>query len=187
MITAHEIISLPSASTLAVLRREIAGRATAAKTLAVFADPVFEKDDERVIKLKITTETPAAKPDAVKSSPASKPAATPTPKFDTAQTRLLKHATDKLGAGRIPRLPYTRQEADQILALVPANERHAALGFAANRAALAAPELKQYRYLHFATHGVLDREHPELSAVLLSLVDEQGRERPEGFLRAHEV
>lgn len=190
LITAHEIISLPSASTLAVLRREIAGRTTAAKTLAVFADPVFEKDDERVTKLKITTETPAArpdaaKPDAAKSSAVSKPAATP--KLDTAQTRLLKHATDKLGAGRIPRLPYTRQEAEEILALVPANERHAALGFAANRAALAAPELKQYRYLHFATHGVLDREHPELSAVLLSLVDEQGRERPEGFLRAHEV
>src|SRR5205823_13206843 len=48
LIVEHEIVSLPSASTLAVLRRELAGRTPAPKTLAVVADPVFEQDDERV-------------------------------------------------------------------------------------------------------------------------------------------
>ncbi len=41
-------MNLPSASTLAVLRRELSGRTPAAKTVAVLADPVFDKDDVRV-------------------------------------------------------------------------------------------------------------------------------------------
>ncbi len=44
----HEVTSIPSASTLAVLRRELHGRAPAEKVVAVFADPVFDKADERV-------------------------------------------------------------------------------------------------------------------------------------------
>ena len=38
----HEIVYSPSASTLAVLRRQIAGRASAPKALAVLADPVLQ-------------------------------------------------------------------------------------------------------------------------------------------------
>ncbi|MBI3951875.1 MAG: CHAT domain-containing protein [Acidobacteria bacterium] len=48
LIAEHEIISLPSASVLAVLRRELAGRQPVAKLVAVLADPVFEKTDPRV-------------------------------------------------------------------------------------------------------------------------------------------
>src|SRR5262245_56371256 len=48
----REIINLPSASTLAVLRRETEKRSTAPKTVAVFADPVFEADDRRVLEAK---------------------------------------------------------------------------------------------------------------------------------------
>src|SRR5215475_3679524 len=44
----HEIVSLPSASTLATLRRETVGRKPAEKSLAVLADPVFTDDDVRV-------------------------------------------------------------------------------------------------------------------------------------------
>jgi hypothetical protein len=44
----HEIVSLPSASVLAVLRRELAGRQAAPKTVAVLADPVFTSEDSRV-------------------------------------------------------------------------------------------------------------------------------------------
>ena len=48
LIVDHEIINLPSASVLAVLRRELAGRTPAAKTVAVLADPVFDREDERL-------------------------------------------------------------------------------------------------------------------------------------------
>ena len=47
LIVEHEVISLPSASTLAVLRRELSGRKPATKALALFADPVFSVDDAR--------------------------------------------------------------------------------------------------------------------------------------------
>ena len=45
LVVDYEIVSLPSASILDVLRRETAGRKQGSKTLAVLADPVFERDD----------------------------------------------------------------------------------------------------------------------------------------------
>src|SRR5438093_10619813 len=47
LVLEHEIVSLPSASTLAVLRHELSGRKPAPKSLAVLADPVFDSRDER--------------------------------------------------------------------------------------------------------------------------------------------
>jgi CHAT domain-containing protein len=48
LILEHEIVCLPSASTLATLRRELAGRPAAPRTIAALADPVFELTDKRV-------------------------------------------------------------------------------------------------------------------------------------------
>ena len=48
LIAEHEIVNLPSASVLAVLRREFGARPAAARSVAVFADPVFSRDDARV-------------------------------------------------------------------------------------------------------------------------------------------
>ena len=48
------------------------------------------------------------------------------------------------------------------------------------------PELSQYRIVHFATHGLLNDEHPELSGIVLSLVDQTGRPQ-NGFLRLHDI
>src|SRR5206468_1597899 len=48
MIIEYEIVNIPSASTLAVLRRELAGRSLAPKMVAVLADPVFDENDPRV-------------------------------------------------------------------------------------------------------------------------------------------
>jgi CHAT domain-containing protein len=47
-------------------------------------------------------------------------------------------------------------------------------------------ELSQYRIVHFATHGLLDSQHPELSGLVLSLVDESGKPQ-NGFLRLHDI
>jgi CHAT domain-containing protein len=89
-------------------------------------------------------------------------------------------------AGRIPRLPLAREEAESILGLAPESERLGALGFDASKATANDPKLAQYRILHFATHGLLDSAHPELSGVVLSLVDPDGCPR-DGFLRLHEI
>ena len=48
LIAAHEVVSLPSASALAALRRRVAARKPAKGVVAVLADPVFQPDDPRV-------------------------------------------------------------------------------------------------------------------------------------------
>jgi CHAT domain-containing protein len=106
-------------------------------------------------------------------------------------TRIIEHLADKsanASAGKlvIPRLPFTRQEAEQILALAPSSANLKAVDFKANRATVTSTELGQYRYLHFATHGYLDSERMGLSALVLSLLDEEGKQQ-DGFLRAHEI
>jgi CHAT domain-containing protein len=60
------------------------------------------------------------------------------------------------------------------------------LDFDASRATLISPELSQYRILHLATHGLLNSAHPELSGVVFSLFDRQGKPQ-DGFLRLHEI
>jgi CHAT domain-containing protein len=171
----HEIISLPSASTLAILRRELAGRKPAPKQLAVIADPVFTRNDERFKSKTIKIED--------RTTPET---------YTSANTRIIEHlsesegATVSLGRLAIPRLPFTRQEAERILAAAPAGANLKALDFRANRGTATETELGRYRYLHFATHGLLDSERPALSALVLSLVDESGAPQ-DGFLRAHEI
>lgn len=48
LVAAHEVVTLPSASTLGALRRRLAGREPAPGVLAVLADPVFQPSDPRV-------------------------------------------------------------------------------------------------------------------------------------------
>jgi CHAT domain-containing protein len=142
----------------------------------VLADPVFESDDERVKpKLKGAADAPANN-------------------SANARTRdlppgLERAATESGLAGtqlRIPRLPGTRAEAKQILALVPPAQSKGAFDFAASRQTATSADLSEYRYVHFATHGFLDSLHPELSGIVLSMIDEKGNSQ-DGFLRAHEI
>ncbi|HSS50133.1 MAG TPA: CHAT domain-containing tetratricopeptide repeat protein, partial [Thermoanaerobaculia bacterium] len=48
LVVGHEVVTSPSASALAVARRELAGRRPVPGTLAVVADPVFDAGDPRV-------------------------------------------------------------------------------------------------------------------------------------------
>ncbi|HQR36473.1 MAG TPA: CHAT domain-containing protein, partial [Blastocatellia bacterium] len=84
------------------------------------------------------------------------------------------------------RLPFSREEADTILSFAPNGKGFKALSFAANRTTATSSELAQYRIVHFATHGLLNSEHPELSGLVFSLVDESGKSQ-DGFLRLHEI
>ena len=166
LIEDHEIINLPSASTLAVIRNEVKGRNRAPKSVIALADPVFMKDDERV-----------------------KPGTAPVRGESIDRRQLVKAAKDTGVASdglNVPRLPGTRKEAEQIVAMVPSSDARLALDFAASRDTATSAELGQYRYVHFSTHGLLNSVHPELSGLVLSLVNERG-EPQDGFLRAHEI
>ena len=102
-------------------------------------------------------------------------------------TRIIEHLSGGPGSQlSIRRLPFTRHEADQILAVAPAGANFKALDFRANRSVATSGELSQYRYVHFATHGYLDTTRAGLSAIVLSMVDEQGNPQ-DGFLRTHDI
>src|SRR5205823_3040318 len=88
--------------------------------------------------------------------------------------------------GARPRLFATRWEASTIARLVPSHDRSVALDFAANERFVTAPQFAKYRILHFATHTLIDDEHPELSRIALSRYDPNGRQL-DGFLYAHEI
>ncbi|HEY8461988.1 MAG TPA: CHAT domain-containing protein, partial [Blastocatellia bacterium] len=117
---------------------------------------------------------------------ASPRTARPGPLNETKNRLLVETTGAAPGELRISRLPFTGLEAERILSLAPAGAGMKALAFKANRAAVTSGRLSQYRYVHFATHGLADSERPELSTIVLSLYDERGRPQ-DGFLRAHEV
>ena len=95
-------------------------------------------------------------------------------------------APDLPRADGLRRLPESRREAEAILGLVPEGMKLALLGFDANRQKALSSLLHQYRYLHFGTHGIVDPRQPELSGLLLSRLDSQGRSQ-EGLLRFYEI
>lgn len=85
------------------------------------------------------------------------------------------------------RLPGSKDEARMLLALAPPGERLSALDFAAHRKLVTGGALERFRFLHFATHSVVDLENPEFSGIALSMVDEQGRPQDDGFLYVYEI
>lgn len=165
LVERHEVVTSPSASTLASLRTDLADRLPAPRRIAVVADPVFNADDPRVTQRS-----------GMQGS---------TKGLGETGSDLARSASD-LGIPRFERLPFSRDEAQAIQDLVPGGQRFEALGFDASRETFLGGQLARYRILHIATHGLLNRKHPELSGLVLSLVDDQGRPR-DGFVRAHEL
>ncbi|MEP6518287.1 CHAT domain-containing protein [Microcoleus vaginatus] len=168
LIVKHEIVNLPSASTLAILRRDMGTRQPAPKAIALFADPVFSPNDER---LKGTSISPATKNQTVENLPV--------------EAQQLQRSASEANI-YWTRLPFSRTEAEQILALVPDDLEKPAFDFTANRTTATNPDLSQYRIVHFATHGFANSRHPELSGLVLSLVDEKGTLQ-NGYLRVNDI
>ncbi len=119
LIAQYEIVNLPSASALAIIRRDTSQRQPAPKTLAVIADPVFDTDDERVRGIVASGNVPG-------------------------EAQQLQRAAADAGIAW-NRIPFTRIEAQQILSLVPETQRQQAFDFAANRSTATSSELSQYR------------------------------------------
>jgi CHAT domain-containing protein len=86
----------------------------------------------------------------------------------------------------LPRLFASGAEARRILDLVPPSKRIEALGFDATKERILSGELAHVRRLHFAVHGLPNREQPELSSLALSRYGRDGRPR-DGTLHAREI
>jgi len=183
LIVEHEVINLPSASILAELRRQQIGRQQPPKAVAVLADPVFDRADERVVKeMRTRREKDKLTPAGLLASSSSE---------KSVHADLLTRSADDLGLTRngdfyLSRLLSTRQEAEAIMAVTPAGERMKAIDFQASREVAISGALARYRIVHFATHGFLDNKHPEFSGLVLSLVNKQGRPQ-NGFLDLQDI
>ena len=70
--------------------------------------------------------------------------------------------------------------------MAPEAKRREALDFDASRETAVSGVLDGYQVLHFATHALINNDHPELSGLVLSLVDGEGRSR-DGFLRLNDI
>jgi CHAT domain-containing protein/tetratricopeptide (TPR) repeat protein len=170
LIDSHELVLLPSASTLALLRRDWHHDGTWPRAVMVFADPVFDADDPRLDRRAAGVG---------RASPAGTPLALSNDEGPGTLRQLDEPATNG-----IARLLGSRREARAIAAAAPGVD--VALDFAASRAAVMNGRLADYRILHFATHGVVDNHRPALSGIVLSLFDAEGRSAP-GFLRLHDI
>ena len=156
----HPIVNLPSSSVLARLRTNQKQRRPAPKQLAILADPVFSKSDLRL--------------------PQKQASGTEDLGYDPLRNTLTSFDL------QLARLPGTRREAESILGFVPELGATSVFDFDANLEFATSPELGNYSIVHFATHGILNSQQPELSGIVLSLFDEQGNPQ-NGFLRLHEV
>jgi CHAT domain-containing protein len=171
LILDHEIINLPSGSILAELRREATGRSKAPKTVAILADPVFDPTDERIHPGNLRGHSPS-----LALSPQAE---------DLTRSA---HAVGLTRQGKLylSRLLYTRNEAEAVMAVTPRGKGMAALDFEASRRNAMSPALANYRIVHFATHGILDNQNPELSGLVLSLVNGNGQPQ-DGFLKLQDI
>jgi CHAT domain-containing protein len=190
LILEHEIINLPSATTLAVIRRELGDRRPAEKQIALLADPVFDPQDER-LKLARFKSTPGrqnqkTQKKATEDQNGNIRLASVEKNEGTSAASSLRESGVFGPDGVIPELPLSGQEARAIFKLVPASDGLMATGFQANKQTAQSDEMARYRVVHFATHGVLDDQRPERSGLLLSYVDERGRAQ-DGFLGLNSV
>lgn len=161
----HEITILPSASALHAIRQEAPRRPRPSWELSIFADPVFSADDPRVTKNPKNGAT-GELPEPPES---------------------LSRTARGLGLGKtLARLPGTAAEAQAIAQFLPPELTYLVSGFDARNDSELHRFLEHSRVLHFATHGLIDRERPESSTLVLSLVDEAG-EPLDGYLYAHEL
>ena len=164
LIDNYQIVNLPSSSVLQRLRQNQKQRKPAPKQIAIFADPVFDKKDERLREK---------------------------PQFTPSLTQIAFNILDPHRSARsmelfLGRLPGTRREAKAILPLFPEDKKTYAFDFDANRDLAISNEMSEYQIIHFATHGMANSERPELSGIILSLVNAQG-EAVNGFLRLHDL
>ncbi|HEX4959454.1 MAG TPA: CHAT domain-containing protein [Thermoanaerobaculia bacterium] len=164
-----EIAYLPSVTTLDVQRQRLERRAPALHWAAVIADPVFKPNDPRL----------AASPSVATRSAPSRRASQP-----SRAERGVPDGAPPLSA--LERLPATRTEAQTIATLAPSGQVWTALDLAANREAVLSGGLRDYRVIHFATHGLADARRPDLSGLVLSLVDAAGKPQ-EGFLSLADI
>jgi CHAT domain-containing protein/Flp pilus assembly protein TadD len=168
LIASHEIVTLPSISTLAAIRKEKHKDASSDRVVAVLADPVFSNNDDRVQNGTQNAVITSLNSDGVSGGSA---------------VRSFRRTTRQAGPTR---LVHASEEADAILAATPRGTGMIARGFDASREVAMSSLISKYRIVHFATHGFLNTDHPELSGIVMTMVNHDGS-KTNGFLSLQDI
>lgn len=170
LVKTHEVVYAPSSSVVAVIRQQ--GNRAAGGGVLLVADPVFNSADPRSRGASAQAEEGAAARGLGLASAIKDVADAP--------------AGDATKGLQLARLNGTRAEADRVAQLVRASRNQADewLDLKASEEMVKTPDLKKYRIIHIATHGLLDAERPQFSGLILSLV---GNKNNDGFLRTEEI
>jgi CHAT domain-containing protein len=165
LIDTNEIVTLPSVSTLAAIRQQKPKVGSSDKIVAIFADPVFNTNDDRLQNRKTDSAIALSDPD---------------------QTAAPVSLRGLPGDGGPRRLVHSTEEADAIVATTPRGTAMVAKAFDANRDTAMGPSVGGYRIVHFATHGFYNSEHPELSGIVLAMVKPDGS-KINGFMPLQDI
>jgi CHAT domain-containing protein len=80
-------------------------------------------------------------------------------------------------------LPYARTEVNRISKLFPTDDVRVFTGKEASESNVKHGSLSEFKIVHFASHGLIDEEKPQFSALILNSGDEQ----EDGFLTMREI
>jgi CHAT domain-containing protein/tetratricopeptide (TPR) repeat protein len=160
LIARHEIINAPSASTLALVRQQMQNRPAAPKLLAALGDPVLSSN--------YSWKAPGAR--AGRGGGPS-----PLEEEQRRQRRSARRPEQTPEPSKLPPLFFAKDELNELRRMAPTDEALIYTEFDATRDNLRNLDLTQYRILHVATHGLLNAREPELSGLVMSLVDQEGR------------
>ncbi|HET6979317.1 MAG TPA: CHAT domain-containing protein [Pyrinomonadaceae bacterium] len=168
LLETNEVVVLPSISTLIAIRSARHSLTSTSKLLAVIADPVFNANDERI--------------QGVANEPAVAKAATD----KSVDHNLPQTPGILIRDGALVRLVHASEEAAAISKIAPWGTTMVATGFDANRETAMSPDVGQYQIVHFATHGFLNSEHPELSGLVFTTTDRHGV-KTNGLMPLHDI
>jgi CHAT domain-containing protein len=157
LIEDHQISYLPSASLIELLQQPAKSASDLAGQLDLlaFGDPEFQQRSRTSLNRKLP----------------------PTP------SEINRQALD-WDMTSLPRLPRTRDEVEYIASLIPKERQRLYLGKDSTEKAFKHEPLSKYKWIHLATHSLIDERNPGRSAVVLAL---DGNNDEDGFLRVPEI
>jgi CHAT domain-containing protein len=156
LIEDHQISYLPSAGLIELLRQaaKSAPNRDAQLDLLAFGDPIFRQQSKISLSRKLTT------------------------------SRSKMNRAWDWDMTNLSRLPRTRDEVEYIGSLIKDERKRLYLGKVSTEGAFKREPLNKYRWIHLATHSLIDERNPDRSAVVLAF---DGSNDEDGFLRATEI
>jgi CHAT domain-containing protein len=157
LLVTNEIAFLPSAQSLDFIKGTASPRTPVSRDLLIVSDPVFSANDARLTGVESASERSLS-----------------------SAFRLVESLSF------LPRLKGSEFEAESVIDAVGSGEADHLSGFEATRDSVLSRDVSRYRIIHFATHGIVDEERPEVSGIVLSRFDRSGGQIDQ-FVRMQDI